>query len=96
MKVEFKQRRMRVGILTLALTGLFALVAMRLAMVVLVDGSRLNSMARSEHTAQMELAAVRGLGEFERALDERDVRRRQVMAEVSGEFRDFRHHRALA
>ena len=38
-----------------------------------------------------ELAAVRGLGELERALDERDVRRRQVVAEVSGELGDFRH-----
>ena len=38
-----------------------------------------------------ELAAVGRLGELERALDERDVRRRQVMAEVSGELRDFRH-----
>ena len=38
-----------------------------------------------------ELAAVGGLGELERALDERDVRRRQVMAQVSGELGDFRH-----
>jgi hypothetical protein len=32
-----------------------------------------------------------GIGELERALDERDIRRRQVIAEVSGELRDFRH-----
>ena len=38
-----------------------------------------------------ELAAVRRIGKLERALDERDVRRRQVVAEVSGELRDFRH-----
>ena len=38
-----------------------------------------------------ELAAVGRVGELERALDERDVRRRQVVAEVSGELRDFRH-----
>ena len=38
-----------------------------------------------------ELAAMRGVGELERALDERDVRRRQVIAEVSGELRDLRH-----
>ena len=38
-----------------------------------------------------ELAAMGGVGELERALDERDVRRRQVIAEVSGELRDFRH-----
>ena len=44
-----------------------------------------------------ELPAVGRVGELERALDERDVRRRQVIAEVSGELRDFRHpapHRA--
>ena len=38
-----------------------------------------------------ELAAMGGVGELERALDERDIRRRQVVAEVSGELRDFRH-----
>jgi hypothetical protein len=31
------------------------------------------------------------VGKLERALDERDVRRRQVIAEVSGELRYFRH-----
>ena len=38
-----------------------------------------------------ELAAMGGVGELERALDERDIRRRQVIAEMSGELRDFRH-----
>ncbi len=38
-----------------------------------------------------ELAAMGGLGEVERALDERDIRRRQVMAEVPGELGDLRH-----
>ena len=38
-----------------------------------------------------ELAAVRGVREVERALDEREVRQRQVVAEVPGELRDFRH-----
>ena len=38
-----------------------------------------------------ELAAMGRVGELERALDERDIRRRQVIAEVSGELRDFRH-----
>jgi hypothetical protein len=43
-----------------------------------------------------ELAAVRGLGELERALDERDVGRRQVVAEMSGELRDLGHAVATA
>ena len=38
-----------------------------------------------------ELAAVGRIRELERALDERDVRPRQVIAEVSGELRYFRH-----
>src|SRR5215470_18070791 len=33
-----------------------------------------------------ELSAMRGLGEFERALDERDVRLRQIVDQMSGEF----------
>ena len=41
-----------------------------------------------------ELAAMGRVREFERALDERDVRRRQVIAEVSGELRYFRHARS--
>ena len=40
-----------------------------------------------------ELAAVRGLGELESALDERDIGRRQVVAEVPGEFGNLRHPR---
>ena len=40
-----------------------------------------------------ELAAVRGLGELECALDERDVGRRQVVAEVPGEFGNLGHAR---
>ena len=38
-----------------------------------------------------ELAAMSRIRELPRALDERDVRRRQVIAEVSGELRNFRH-----
>ena len=38
-----------------------------------------------------ELALVRVFGKCERALDQRYVRRRQVVTKVSGEFRDFRH-----
>ena len=56
----FKRRRARIGALTFVLAGLFVLAALRLAMVVLVDGPRLSSLARSEHTTATELAAVRG------------------------------------
>jgi cell division protein FtsI (penicillin-binding protein 3) len=57
---SLKQRRARIGVLTLALTGMFALTAVRLALIVLVDGPRLVSLGRSEHSAEMKLAAVRG------------------------------------
>jgi cell division protein FtsI (penicillin-binding protein 3) len=57
---SFKKRRMRIGALTLTLAGFFVLAAMRLAMLVLFDGSRLSSLAREEHTASLRLAAVRG------------------------------------
>jgi cell division protein FtsI (penicillin-binding protein 3) len=56
----FKQRRARIGALTLALGGLFALTAVRLAVIVLVEGPWLRSLGRSEHSAQIELASVRG------------------------------------
>jgi cell division protein FtsI (penicillin-binding protein 3) len=56
----FKQRRARIGVLTLALTGLFALIALRLTVIVLVDGPRLVSLGRNEHSAVMKLASVRG------------------------------------
>jgi cell division protein FtsI (penicillin-binding protein 3) len=55
-----KKRRMRIGALTFVLAGLFLLAALRLAMLVLLDGPRLASLAREEHTAATELAAVRG------------------------------------
>jgi cell division protein FtsI (penicillin-binding protein 3) len=57
---SFKQRRARIGALTVALAGLFALTAFRLAVIVLVDGPRLVSLGRNEHSAEMRLAAVRG------------------------------------
>ncbi len=60
MNHAFKKRRLRIGALTLALAGLFALALMRLAMLVLLDGPRLASLAHEEHTAAMQLAAVRG------------------------------------
>jgi len=56
----FKQRRTRIGALTLVLAGLLALMATRLAVIVLVDGPRLVSLGRNEHSSEMELAAVRG------------------------------------
>lgn len=60
MNTWFKRRQARVGVLTCVLAGLFLLAALRLATLVLLDGPRLVSMARSEHTAEMQLAAVRG------------------------------------
>ncbi|HVN63022.1 MAG TPA: penicillin-binding transpeptidase domain-containing protein [Candidatus Binataceae bacterium] len=51
---------MRIGALTLAMAALFAIAAIRLAVLVAFDGARLDSMARSEHTTETELAAVRG------------------------------------
>ncbi|MBE3604240.1 transpeptidase family protein [bacterium] len=60
MNEPFRQRRVRIGALTVALATLFVVAAARLAIVVLVDGPRLAEIARSEHTAVMTLAPVRG------------------------------------
>ncbi len=60
MDETFKQRRKRIGALTLTLAGLFALTAVRLAIIVLVDGPRLVSLGHNEQSAEIELAAVRG------------------------------------
>ncbi len=60
MTAGFKQRRARIGGLTLILAAMFGLAAMRLVMLVAFEGSRLNSLARNEHTGEEELAAVRG------------------------------------
>ncbi len=60
MNGSFKKRRLRIGALTVALAGLFLLTAMRLAVLVLIDGPRLASLAREEHTTAIKLAAVRG------------------------------------
>jgi cell division protein FtsI (penicillin-binding protein 3) len=57
---SFKQRRSRIGALTFVLAGLFGLAILRLIALVTLQGSLLNSMAREEHTAATELAAVRG------------------------------------
>jgi cell division protein FtsI (penicillin-binding protein 3) len=60
MTSAFKQRRNRIGALTFVLAGLFGLAVMRLIALVVLEGSKLNSLARTEHTAETELAAVRG------------------------------------
>jgi len=56
----YAQRRFRIGALTVGLAALFAAAGARLAVIVMVEGPRLNSLARSEHTTEMKLAAVRG------------------------------------
>lgn len=60
MNAAFKQRRSRIGVLTLVLAAFFLLAAVRLIALVVLDGPRLASLAKSEHTAQVELAAIRG------------------------------------
>ncbi len=60
MNRAFKQRRARIGTLAFVLAGFFALAMMRLVALVVLDGPRLNSLGRSEHTTEAELAAVRG------------------------------------
>jgi cell division protein FtsI (penicillin-binding protein 3) len=55
-----KKRRGRIGALMIVLMALFLLVALRLAALVVFDGPRLNSLARSEHTGEVALAAPRG------------------------------------
>jgi cell division protein FtsI (penicillin-binding protein 3) len=56
----FKQRRARIGVLTTALGIMLTVVALRLTMLVLLDGPRLASMAASEQAGELKLAAVRG------------------------------------
>jgi cell division protein FtsI (penicillin-binding protein 3) len=56
----FKQRRARIGALTLLLALLFALTAVRLTIIVLIDGPRLVWLGNNEHSAEMKLAGVRG------------------------------------
>jgi cell division protein FtsI (penicillin-binding protein 3) len=55
-----EKRRLRVGVLTLVLAGLFALIVIRIAVLLALDGSRLSSMARGEHSEQVTLTAPRG------------------------------------
>jgi cell division protein FtsI (penicillin-binding protein 3) len=60
MNIAFQKRRTRIGILTLMLALLFLIAIARLIILVAFDGPRLNSMAASEHSGEVELAAVRG------------------------------------
>jgi len=56
----FKKRRGRIGALTVVLAALFLLIAFRLAALVVFDGPRLTSLAHTEHTGEIALAAPRG------------------------------------
>jgi cell division protein FtsI (penicillin-binding protein 3) len=58
--VVAEKRRLRVGVLTLVLAGLFGLIVIRLAVLLALDGSRLSSLARGEHSEQVTLTAPRG------------------------------------
>ena len=60
MNTSFKQRRARIGALTLALAALFGLAVIRLVVLVALYGPKLNSLALHEHTGETQLAAVRG------------------------------------
>jgi cell division protein FtsI (penicillin-binding protein 3) len=60
MNTSFKQRRARIGALTLTLAALFGLAVIRLVVLVAMYGTRLNSLAHHEHTGETQLAAVRG------------------------------------
>ena len=60
MNAAVEKRRLRVGVLTLVLAGLFALIVIRIAVLLALDGSRLSLMARGEHSEQVTLRAPRG------------------------------------
>ena len=60
MNAAFQKRRARIGVLTLVLASLLIIVVLRLVVLVVFDGPRLNSLALSEHSDEVELAAVRG------------------------------------
>ena len=60
MNEPFRRRRVRIGALTVMLAALFALIALRLAALVVFDGPRLTALARMEHTGEVALAAPRG------------------------------------
>ena len=54
------ERRRRIGLLSLIVLGLFAVIALRLVMLTMFEGPRLSSLARAEHTETVELNAARG------------------------------------
>ena len=60
MNTSFKQRRARIGALTLTLAALFGFAVIRLVVLVALYGPHLNSLAHHEHTGETQLAAVRG------------------------------------
>lgn len=60
MNVAVEKRRLRVGVLTLVLAGLFTLIVIRLVVLLMLDGSRLSSLALNEHSEQVTLTAPRG------------------------------------
>ncbi|SRR5579875_61990 len=60
MNIAYQKRRMRIGMLTLLLAALFLIAIARLIILVAFDGPRLTSMAASEHSGEVQLAAVRG------------------------------------
>ncbi len=60
MNAAIEKRRLRVGVLTLVLAGFFALIVIRIAVLIAVDGTRLSSLARGEHSEQVTLRAPRG------------------------------------
>ena len=55
MNAAFKQRRARVGVLTFVLAALFGLAVMRLIVLVVLQGPRLNSMASRSIPARPNL-----------------------------------------
>ena len=60
MNAATEKRRLRVGVLTLVLAGLFALIVIRLGVLLALDGTRLSSLAINEHSEQVTLTAPRG------------------------------------
>ncbi len=55
-----EERRRRIAILSILLASLFVLIAGRVVLLALIDGSRLQILAHSEHTEKVEVSAPRG------------------------------------
>ncbi len=60
MNAAIEKQRLRVGMLTLVLAGLFSLIVIRIAVLLALDGTRLSYLARGEHSEQVTLTAPRG------------------------------------